>query len=57
MEIVQYKNKGIKIDGDEVKLRYCISEYLNIRNIGVFHQKIFANINLLSLDKIIKNFE
>lgn len=55
LEIVQYKNKGIKIDGDEVKLRYCISEYLNIRNIGVFHQKIFANINLLLLDKIIKN--
>lgn len=54
LKIVQYKNKGIKIAGDEVKLRYCISEYLNMHNLNMFYQKIFANINLLSLDKIIK---
>lgn len=54
LKIVQYKNKGIKISGDEIKLRYCISEHLNIHDINMFYQKIFSNINLLSLDKIIK---
>lgn len=55
LKIVQYKTKGIKITGEESKLRYCISEYIDIHNLDKFYQKIFANVNIAILDKIIKD--
>ena len=47
LKIVQYKNKGIKIIGSEIKLRYCISEYLSIYTMSTFYQKIFSDVNLI----------
>ena len=54
LKIVQYKNKGIKIIGSEIKLRYCISEYMNVYTMNTFYQKIFSDVNLIILDRIIR---
>lgn len=54
LKITQYKTKGIKIIGEEIKIRYCIVDMINIYNTEKFFQKIIANVDIDLLDKIIK---
>ena len=54
LEIAQYKTKGIKVIGNEIKIRYCISEYIDFYNLDKVYQKIFSNVNINQIDKIIK---
>lgn len=54
LKITQYKTKGIKISGEETKLRYCIVDMINTCSTEKFFQKILANVDIELLDKIIK---
>lgn len=54
LKIAQYKTKGIKIVGEETKLRYCIADIINIHTDNSFFQNILSNINIELLDEIIK---
>ena len=54
LKIVQYKTKGIKILGDEIKLRYLIVDLANEQYIKEFFQNLLANVNIKMLDSIIK---
>lgn len=54
LKIAQYKTKGIKISGEENKLRYCIVDIKNIHLENEFFQNLISNINTNLLDDIIK---
>ena len=54
LEIAQYKTKGIKVVGNEIKIRYCISEYIDFYNLDKVYQKIFSKVNINQIDKIIR---
>lgn len=54
LKIVQYKTKGIKIIGNETKLRYLFVEKANTQYFQEFFQNLLANINIKTLDLIIK---
>ena len=49
-----HKIKGIKVIGEEVKIRYCIVDMINTCSTEKFFQKILANVDIELLDKIIK---
>lgn len=54
LKITQYKTKGIKISGEETKLRYCIVDIKNIHLENEFFQDLIINIDINLLDDIIK---
>ena len=54
LKVTQYKIKGIKVIGEEVKIRYCIVDMINTCSTEKFFQKILANVDIELLDKIIK---
>lgn len=54
LKITQYKTKGIKISGEETKLRYCIVDIKNIHLENEFFQDLIMNIDINLLDDIIK---
>lgn len=54
LKIVQYKGKGMIIDGEEIKIRYCMAEFINKHNFEPFYQKILPNTDMVKIDKIIK---
>lgn len=54
LKVTQYKTKGIKVIGEEVKIRYCIVDMINTCSTEKFFQKILANVDIELLDKIIK---
>lgn len=54
LKVTQYKIKGIKVIGEEVKIRYCIVDMINTCSTEKFFQKILANVDIKLLDKIIK---
>ncbi|MDQ0203965.1 BglG family transcription antiterminator [Pectinatus haikarae] len=54
LKIVQYKGKGMIIAGEEIKVRYCMSEIINKHNFELFYQKILPDANMAELDKIIR---
>lgn len=54
LKVTQYKTKGIKISGEENKLRYCIVDIKNIHLENEFFQNLISNINTNLLDDIIK---
>lgn len=54
LKVTQYKTKGIKVIGEEVKIRYCIVDMINTCSTEKFFQKILANVDIKLLDKIIK---
>ena len=54
LKVTQYKTKGIKVIGEEVKIRYCIVDMINTCSTEKFFQKILANVDIALLDKIIK---
>ncbi|SEJ94792.1 lichenan operon transcriptional antiterminator [Propionispira arboris] len=56
LEIINYKNKGMKIYGNEEQIRYAISEYIFTKyksSVCQVYQPFFANIDLLLLKKIV----
>ena len=55
LKIMQYKTKGIKIFGEESKIRYCLVDLLNLKSIDNFYQKILANIDIKLLNKIVED--
>lgn len=54
LRVTQYKTKGIKISGEETKLRYCIVDIKNIHLENEFFQDLIMNIDTDLLDDIIK---
>lgn len=54
VEIVQYKTEGLKLQGQERELRYCISEFLDKSNKSALYQKIFSDIGMLELDAMLE---
>lgn len=55
LEIVQDGTKGIKITGQEQKIRYCLSEVVNMKNETIFLQKVLPDISIVLLNRIIKD--
>ena len=56
LKIVSYKTKGIIVYGDELQIRYCISQYLSehVKHENYeFYQKVFEKIDLKSIKNII----
>lgn len=54
LKIVQDGTKGIKITGQEQKIRYCLSEVVNMKRENIFFQKILPEVSIVLLNKIIK---
>lgn len=50
LRVTQYKTKGIKISGEETKLRYCIVDIKNIHLENEFFQDLIINIDINLLD-------
>ncbi len=62
LDIVNYKNQGMRIKGNEAQIRYCISEYVftdntisNSININNFYRNLFAPYDLNTINKILIN--
>lgn len=53
--IVQYKSLGVKLSGEETKLRYCISDYIHQNQMNRFYVSVFSGIDMTILDGIVKN--
>lgn len=53
--IVQYKRLGMKLSGEETKLRYCISDCIHQNQMNRFYVKLFSAIDMTILDGIVKN--
>lgn len=55
LDIVNYKNQGMQIKGNEAQVRYCISEYISeeSNNIKDFYQNLFAEYDLKKIKNII----
>ncbi|MBB5335168.1 BglG family transcription antiterminator [Pectinatus brassicae] len=51
IQIISYKKNGLKIEGTEVQIRNCVFDYMNLSK--KFHQKIIADIDIISIDEII----
>jgi Transcriptional antiterminator len=54
LEIVQYKTEGIRLQGTEGNLRYCISEYLTKNHNTILYQKIFSDISMTEMDAMLQ---
>lgn len=63
LEIINYKNQGMQIKGDEAQIRYCISEYIfsEFDDTNKFYQNLFSeyNLNIINniLIKVISSYE
>ena len=62
LDIVNYKNQGMQIKGNEARIRYCISDFIfNNSDDTDFYQKLFAGYDLLTVNniiiKVISSFE
>ena len=55
LDIINYKNQGMQIIGDEAQIRYCISEYIFRDNLQVddFYQQLFKEYNLNNINNIL----
>ena len=54
LKIIQYKTKGIKIIGDESKLRFCIADILSLDISDKFQKKVLATLDMNLLNQIIE---
>lgn len=60
LDIINYKNQGMQIKGNEAQIRYCISEYISRDSkqnsemqLDNFYQKLFAQYDLKAINEII----
>lgn len=58
LDIINYKNQGMSIKGNEAKIRYCISEYIfrkdeRENNSADFYQKLFPEFDLIQVENIL----
>lgn len=59
LELLSFKTNGLRIDGSETKIRYCISEYILNKKQGentyndIFYEHLFKDIDLDTVEKII----
>lgn len=58
LDIINYKNQGMSIKGNEAKIRYCISEYIfrkdaQENNLVDFYQKLFPEFDLVQIENIL----
>ncbi|WP_196599433.1 BglG family transcription antiterminator [Pectinatus frisingensis] len=54
LEIVPYKLHGIKLLGEEINIRYCIVDYMNMHQDTKFFHRFYSIIDINALDTIIK---
>lgn len=66
LDIINYKNQGMSISGNEAKIRYCISEYIfsedtEKNNTLTFYQELFPEFDLAKVEdiliKVISSYE
>ena len=53
LDIINYKNQGMQIKGDEARIRYCISEYVFNNSDINFYQRLFSGYDLSIINNII----
>ena len=55
LDIINYKNQGMWVKGNEAQVRYCISEYIfdESTNLNNFYQNLFADYDLSKIKSII----
>lgn len=55
LDIINYKNQGMQIKGNEAQIRYCISEYIFRDNIqtDTFYQDLFYEYDLKNINDIL----
>lgn len=55
LDIINYKNQGMQIKGNEAQIRYCISEYIFRDNLKTddFYQHLFAEYKLNNIHNIL----
>lgn len=55
LDIVNYKNQGMQIIGNEAQIRYCISEYIFRDNLKIddFYKQLFTEYNLNNINNIL----
>lgn len=55
LDIINYKNQGMQIIGNEAQIRYCISEYIFRDNLQTddFYRQLFAEYNLNNINNIL----
>lgn len=55
LDIINYKNQGMQIKGDEAQIRYCISEYIfsEFNDTDGFYQKLFSEYDLNAISNIL----
>lgn len=55
LDIINYKNQGMQIKGNEAQIRYCISEYIFRDNLQAddFYQQLFSEYNLNDINNIL----
>lgn len=55
LDIINYKNQGMQIIGNEAQIRYCISEYIFRDNLQTddFYQRLFTEYSLNNINNIL----